>query len=30
MSGVIYVVDDDPAIRDVTRRMLERAGYIGA
>lgn len=27
MSGVIYVVDDDPAIRDVTRRMLERFGY---
>lgn len=27
MSGLIYLVDDEPAVCEVTRRMLERAGY---
>jgi len=27
MSALIYVVDDEPTVCDVTRRMLERAGY---
>lgn len=27
MRGLIYLVDDEPAVCEVTRRMLERAGY---
>lgn len=27
MSTLIYVVDDEPLVCDLTRRMLERAGY---